>query len=537
MRKKEIDDKTLNEIFDKYTSGLSIRKLEKIYPYSFSYIQKLINSKNHEKNIRNNYPLKDGYTLIAICKKTNKKFYDYKNISGAITTHLKKTYNLKLPSKYKRKSLEYDSGKFWYDKYFDFIYEKNEEIKKCEYCGWITKDIENVSGAYEKHLKNKHNLTVSEHLKKNPNDKKYFKKEIYNNLITCKICGKKFKSITNTHLLNKHNITQLEYKLNYENNLVSPQTRDKLINNYNQFLKYSPNIKTSSLEKIITNNISLSFKQSDRSTLNGKEIDLLYNNKGFEVNGCLYHTEIFGKKNRNYHLQKSEIALNKGINLYHIFEDEFHYKPTLVLNKIKHILNYNQNDEIIHARKCNIHDNISPYHKNLFLNENHIQGSDKSPINIVATYDNNIIAIMTFNNKRYMNKSKKQNNDIYELSRFAVKNNLIVNGIASRLLKFFIEKYKPNKIISFADRRWTPNPENNLYTKLNFKHTETLKPDYWYYNPKFDRYKRFHKFGFGKSNLKKKFPDIFNNNKSEWEMMQELGFDRIWDCGKFKFEL
>ena len=37
--------------------------------------------------------------------------------------------------------------------------------------------------------------------------------------------------------------------------------------------------------------------------------------------------------------------------------------------------------------------------------------------------------------------------------------------------------------------------------------------------------------------LKKKFPQIYDNNKTEWEMMQELGYDRIWDCGKFKYEM
>lgn len=110
-------------------------------------------------------------------------------------------------------------------------------------------------------------------------------------------------------------------------------------------------------------------------------------------------------------------------------------------------------------------------------------------------------------------------------------------GLASRMLKYFIRNYKPKTIISFADRRWTPNHQDKLYTKLGFKLTNILSPDYTYYNPKIDRNRRLHKFGFGKINIKKRFPEIYNDDKTEWEMMQEVGFDRIWDCGKFKYEL
>lgn len=536
MKKIKIDELLANEIYNNYISGISIRKLSDKYDYSFSYIQKLIKSKDYKKNINKNYPIKDGHVIVAICKKTNKKFYDYKNTSGSLTNHLKSIFNFNLPSKYKRKSVEYKTGKFWYDGYFDFQHEKVQSTKKCEYCDWTTNDINNLSGAYEKHLKSVHNISLSEYLKEFPNEKNYFKKEIYDDLVACKICGKSYKYITNTHL-KKHGISQLEYKIKYENNLISPETKNKLINNYNLFLKNTPNIKVSSIEQLLIDNIPVKFTQSNRTILNGKEIDLLYNNFGFEINGCVFHTELFGKKDKNYHLNKSKDALDRNIKLYHIFEDEIHNKPDIVINKIKHILNCDNNIKRIHARKCIITENISQKEKSLFLNENHIQGNDKSKIIIGAKYNDNIVALMTFDNKRYMNKSKQNSKQTYELTRFCVKMNVISTGIASKLLKYFIKKYEPQKILSFSDRRWTPDPQNNLYTKLNFKLTKTLKPDYWYYNPKIDRVSRFHKFGFGKKNIKKRFPHIYCDDKTEWQMMQELGYDRIWDCGKFRYEL
>ncbi|MFW6225561.1 MAG: hypothetical protein ACOC3V_01215, partial [bacterium] len=228
---------------------------------------------------------------------------------------------------------------------------------------------------------------------------------------------------------------------------------------------------------------------------------------------------------------------DKNVKLYHIFDDKIINNPDIIISKIKHILNIDSDNMKIHARKCIISTDITPQEKSKFLNENHIQGNDKSNHFVIAKYNNDIIAIMTFNNKRYMNKNKNHDSRIFELSRFCVKNKVICTGIASKLLKSFIISHNPNKIISFADRRWTPDMNNNLYIKLGFVLTQTLKPDYWYYNPNIHRNKRFHKFGFGKTNLKKRFPEIYNDNKTEWEMMQELGYDRIWDCGKFKYEL
>lgn len=540
MDKINIDAKIKKEIIDKYNNGISMRKIEKQYSYSFTYIQKLIKSFEWEEKIKLNYPQKDNHNMVAICIKTKKTFNDYSNESGAITKHIFYLYpDEQKKSKYKRKSIEYKTGKFWYDQYFTFNYIKSIEQKKCKYCDWMTNDIENKSGAYEKHLKLKHNIDLSTYIKEFPSEKEYFKKEIYEDLIECKICNKKFKSITNTHLRLKHNITPLEYKLKYENSIiVSNKTKQKLKNSYDKYLKNQSFIKTSKIEAVVNENIDVEFIHSDRKILNGKEIDLLYNNYGFEINGCLFHTEMFGKKDRLYHLNKTNEALNKGINLYHIFEDEIMYKPNIVFNKIRHILNIKNYNKIIFARKCELFENVENNVKSIFLNQNHIQGNDnKSNINIAAKYNNELVAIMCFDNKRVMNKTKTHNKNTYELTRFAINNDFLITGIASKILKQFIKKYKPETIISFADRRWTPDPNNNLYVNLGFKLSKTLKPEYWYYNPKIDRHRRFHKFGFGKSTLKRKHPEIFNENKTEWEMMQELGYDRIWDCGKFKYEL
>lgn len=83
---------------------------------TFSTLQKFIKSKENisKSNIISN-------KTIAICKKTQKEFKDVINKSGALTNHILNTYHeMKLPSKYKRKQFEIETGKPWYYEYFDF---------------------------------------------------------------------------------------------------------------------------------------------------------------------------------------------------------------------------------------------------------------------------------------------------------------------------------------------------------------------------------------------------------------------------------
>jgi len=472
-------------------------------------------------------------------QQTSKKIKDYKNESGAIAEHIFKLYPEEAKkSKYLRKSKEYQTGKFWYDDYFTFEYTEVKDVKKCNYCNWTTEDITNQSGAYEKHLVGVHNISAEEHVKKVVSDESYFKKLPPKDGVVCAICGKKLRILNHKHLF-KHNISVWEYKLKYGmDNVVSSTTKIKLnkmwnLNLKNQGFKRISKYETELLSALNKN----SLVSGNRTVLDGLEIDILDTelNIGFEINGVYFHSENGGKKDKNYHLNKQKLANEKGIDLIHVFEDELVYKREIVLSKMKHILGINDGEKIF-ARKCEIK-SINSSIANIFYDKNHIQGSTTSTLHLGAYNNNILVAAMSFDNKRNINKEIIHNSNTYDLTRFATNNNYIVIGIGGKLIKYFIENYKPNRIISFADKRWTINSNNSFYNKIGFKLIKILPPDYTYVNGKISRYKRFHKFGFGKNSIKKRFPEVYNINKTEWEMMQELGYDRIWDCGKFKYEL
>ena len=118
---------------------------------------------------------------------------------------------------------------------------------------------------------------------------------------------------------------------------------------------------------------------------------------------------------------------------------------------------------------------------------------------------------------------------VYELSRFASRNDMNVIGIASKLLKHFQREYQPKRIFSFADRRWSIG---NLYTSIGFRLDRINNPDYFY----IINGERKHRWQFRKDILKKKLSS-FDPSLTEYENMLVAGYDRVWGAGTLKYVL
>jgi len=279
------------------------------------------------------------------------------------------------------------------------------------------------------------------------------------------------------------------------------------------------------VEKFLLDN-NIKYIKHDKNLLDGLELDfyLYENNLAIECNGLYWHSDIF--KDKIYHLNKTILCENKGVQLIHIFEDEWKNKNEIVKSILMHKLNLIDNK--IYARKCVIKE-ISSKMAYDFLEKNHIQGKINSKIKIGLFYNNNLVSIMTLGKKRIAMGSKNNNDDEYEMLRFCNSINTTVIGSASKLLNYFIKTYNPKLIISYADRRYS---NGNLYKKLGFDFIGNTKPNYWYF--KKNEIKRIHRFVYRKDVLIK---NGYNADKTEIEIMYENGFLRIFDCGNIKFEL
>ena len=254
-----------------------------------------------------------------------------------------------------------------------------------------------------------------------------------------------------------------------------------------------------------------SFKTHNRKLLDGKEIDLYddIHKLGIEFNGNFWHNE-FGK-NKNYHQEKSLLAEEKGIFLYHIFEYEWETKKDKIINQLNNLLGLNENK--IYARKCIIKE-VDNETKKEFLELNHMQGDDISSVRLGLYYDNELVSLMTFVKPRFNKKYE------WELSRFCSKAGCNVIGGASKLFKYFIKTYNPKSIISYSNIAHT---KGNLYGNLGFELKEITKPNYvWFKNNNIlSRYQcQKHKL------LEQGFDGI-----SEVDIMHNRGYYRIYDCG------
>lgn len=280
-------------------------------------------------------------------------------------------------------------------------------------------------------------------------------------------------------------------------------------------------IQEKDLQKFInTLNVDVIF--NDRELVKPKEIDILIpsHKLAIEFDGLYWHSDVY--VDNNYHLNKTKLVNSCGYELIHIFEDEWINKSDIVKSVIKNRLGIY--DDRVYARKCVIKEIDNKTYNN-FLNENHIQGCVKSKIKLGLFYNNDLVSVMSFGGlRKSLGHTSKDGS--YEMLRFCNKLNTSVVGGASKLFKYFITNYKPKQIISYSDNRYF---NGSLYNKLGFVYEKDTTPNYYYISNGVNRENRFK---FRKDILVK---EGFDPNKTEKEIMNQRGYNRIYDCGNKKW--
>jgi len=258
--------------------------------------------------------------------------------------------------------------------------------------------------------------------------------------------------------------------------------------------------------------------QHDRSILNGKELDIFIpsHKLAIELNGLYWHSEIGGNTSYDYHLNKTLQCQKKGIQLIHIFEDEWSFTQNIIKSIIKSKLELIKNR--MFARKCI----IQPVDYNLafnFLESNHLQGFINGT-HLGLYFNNELVSILTYGKSRFNHKYE------IEIYRFCNKINTVVMGALSKLISHINSK----SIISYVDLRYG---NGKSYEKIGFKKLGQSKPNYFYMK---NYLNREYRLNYQKYKLKSKLK-IFDENLTEWQNMQLNQYDRIWDCGNLIYTL
>jgi len=280
--------------------------------------------------------------------------------------------------------------------------------------------------------------------------------------------------------------------------------------------------------------------QNDRSMITPHELDIYLPQYqiAFECNPAFTHNSSIGTswgdkpKHYRYHQYKSEKAAEQGIFLFHIFGYEWKAHKDVIKSMIANLLGCTARR--IGARETYVFEIPAAVGKE-FLNSNHRQGAltSKVYIGLKLKSTDELVSVMTFNHLRNtIGKTTHTETNTWELSRFCNLINCSVVGGASKLFKYFLKHYQPDKVISFSDVAHT---RGNLYQTLQFSRMYQTPPSYVWTT--IDDNKYYHRVRCQKHNLISLFNDasIDIEHQTEKEIMEAHGFVRVYDSGVIKW--
>lgn len=279
-------------------------------------------------------------------------------------------------------------------------------------------------------------------------------------------------------------------------------------------------------------------------------------NIAFEFNGYAYHNSgsgIYGKSKR-YHQNKTQISLDNGIRLYHIWEST---SLGLCKSIISSKLGLNRK---IYARNCLISE-ISNSDSKKFFNKCHVDGyvqssriyalfsldvEDEISIEVEGINYGIVCAISIMN--RAIQSSKES---VWEIGRFASKRGITVVGGYSRLLKHsicYLKSIGESQLVSYCNRDLSPDPNETFYAKYGFEFLGDSGPIYKYWASKnIVYYGEEYKVGtlIQRHKLQKQLLVSFykRNNLTlpepctEYALATEIGFMPVYNSGNFKYKL
>ena len=236
-----------------------------------------------------------------------------------------------------------------------------------------------------------------------------------------------------------------------------------------------------------------------------------------EFNGLYWHSELNGK-DKNYHLNKTKLCEEKGIQLIHIFEDEWIEKQEIVKSIILNKLG--KNTTKVYARKCEIRE-VNNEDAFTFLIDNHLQEPIHSKHNYGLYYRDVLVYLVSLSKPRFTKKYA------YELIRSCGKINTSIIGGFNKLIKHAIRDLNISSLISYVDKRYF---DGSGYK--DWQYNKITKPNYFYLDKNYNV--RESRLRYQKHKLK----DLseYDPNLTEWQIAQLTGYDRIWDCGNLIYE-
>lgn len=260
--------------------------------------------------------------------------------------------------------------------------------------------------------------------------------------------------------------------------------------------------------------------RNTRKLVAPKEIDIYVEEKGLAIEYCgLYWHGERGGKDSLYHRDKQLTLGDQGIELVTVFEDEWLDRSDVVKSILRAKLGLAEfGPGARHLRLEPITHAVSAE----FLNLHHIQGAATGSLHLGAWHNGVLVGVMVFGEPTRQTSLYQ-----WELKRFSTDGR-IYSGMMSKMFNWFVKEMGPESVVSFSDNRWFAG---GSYQKIGFTKDAEIPPDYYYTRGGL----RYHKSRFRKSGIKRMHPEFYDDALTERVMMEQIGYDRVWDCGKIRW--
>lgn len=254
-----------------------------------------------------------------------------------------------------------------------------------------------------------------------------------------------------------------------------------------------------------------------RSIITPLEIDIFApaHNFGIEYNGLYTHNEM--SKSAIYHSNKTERCNEKGVRLFHIFEDEWVEKPEIIKSMIRHRLGVSTNK--FFARKCLLKE-LSIKQRRDFFDQNHIDGDVNSKVAFGLFHNEVLIAAISLRKAFH-----KKHENMLEVARFCtLLNSSVIGGLSKLTLEAlryaYLNEYRDG-LISYVDTR---HGHGEGYVSANYKKIGKTANRFWWT----DSESRFNRF---------KFRADSKANLTEAQVASEHNVVKIWGCPNLIFQI
>lgn len=227
-----------------------------------------------------------------------------------------------------------------------------------------------------------------------------------------------------------------------------------------------------------------------------------------EYNGLRWHSKLDSKKRD---VEKYRNALKNNYDFVMFYEDEWRDSPHKIKNFLCNRLGLNK-PKSLRPSKVEIRQ-IHWSESNPLYEAHHYIGPVKSPVNYGVFLGEQLVGCCSFKHPT------RQSSHEWELVRMVMDPDFRVHGIWNKIIKQFTLDHKPTSIVSFSDNRLF---SGKIYGKIGFKLDGNVHPDYYWVKSE----KRYHKSGLRKTEAEKA------TGKTEYELREAQGYQRIWDLGK-----